>query len=193
MKIENQELIVSIDGDEVVVPLPDVKGAAIVKAWQVPVEYRENGIFISVSRPGDIEEFPACDTSQVAYLGEIEIEASESDQLHFAKNAKMIEINTACNRAVGQLAENYPEREIQTWPQQVKEAEALSANAEAETPLLSAIAASRGITAADLAARVLAKMTAYASASGAIIGHRQSLEDLVEAAESTEDVSGIHW
>ena len=95
--------------------------------------------------------------------------------------------------AVASLAASYPEREVQSWPQQVKEAEALAADPQAQAPLLAAIAEARSLPLAELASRVLGKMNAYAAASGALIGRRQAAEDLIDLASSAEDVAFIAW
>ncbi len=44
---------------------------AKVKAWAVPVEYRENGVFVSVTETGQDEELPACNLADTQFLGEI--------------------------------------------------------------------------------------------------------------------------
>ena len=114
-------------------------------------------------------------------------------KLEAVKAAKRLEINEACNTAVVALAASYPEREIQSWPQQVKEAEALAADPQAAAPLLTAIAEARSLPVVELASRVLGKMNAYSGASGALIGRRQAAEDLIDVAATPEDVAGIAW
>lgn len=108
-----------------------------------------------------------------------------------AKTAKLAEINTACQRTLESLTPTYPERELTTFDKQETEARAYLADATASTPLLSALAAARGIELADLVGRVIAKADAFASASGYIIGQRQALEDQLDAAETVEAVQGI--
>lgn len=191
MKIENGSLVVAVDGVEKTVPLPTVAADAKVKAWAVPADYRADGLFVAVTEQGQSEEIPACDLAACEFLGELELDAGDDAKLEAVKAAKRLEINDACNAAVAGLAASYPEREIQSWPQQVKEAEALTNNAEAATPLLAAIADARGLPVAELASRVLGKMNAYAAASGAMIGRRQAAEDLVDLASSPEDVASI--
>lgn len=191
MKIEHNTLIVTVADVETTVPLPFVATAAKVKAWRVPTEYRENGLFVAVTERGQVEEIPACDLAAMEYLGEIELPADAAARLAAVKATKLAEINAACDAAVAALAAAYPEREIQSWPQQVKEAEALAGDAAAPAPLLAAIAEARALPVADLGARVLAKMVAYAAASGALIGRRQAAEDLLGLAETPEDVAAI--
>ena len=193
MKIENGSLVVMVDGVEKTVPLPTITADAKVKAWIVPTDYRADGLFVAVTQKGASEEIPACDLASCEFLGEVEFDAGDEAKLEAVKAAKRIEINAACDIAVASLAASYPEREVQSWPQQVKEAEALAADPQAQAPLLAAIAEARSLPLAELASRVLGKMNAYAAASGSLIGRRQAAEDLIDLASSAEDVAFIAW
>lgn len=194
MKIENGSLVVTVKGVEKTVPLPTVAADAKVKAWSVPADYRADGLFVAVTvkGPGHAgEEIPACDMAACEFLGELALDAGDDAKLVSIKAAKRLEINDACNAAVASLAASYPEREIQSWPQQVKEAEALAADPQASAPLLTAIAEARSLPVVEFASRVLGKMNAYAAASGALIGRRQAAEDLIDVAAAPEDVASI--
>lgn len=193
MKIENGSLVVTVQGIEKTVHLPTVAADAKVKAWAVPADYRADGLFVAVTVKGESEEIPACDMASCEFLGELDLDASDDAKLEAVKAAKRLEINDACNAAVVSLAAPYPEREIQSWPQQVKEAEALSANPQAAAPLLTAIAEARSLPVVELASRVLSKMYTYAVASGSLIGRRQAAEDLIDMATTVEDVASIVW
>jgi len=136
-------------------------------------------------------ELPACDITAAQLLATLLLPADPAAQLDRARTERLTGINADADALVGELAATYPEREIQSWPQQVKEAEALALSPTADAPLLSALAAARGVDRADLAARVLAKASAYAAASGAIIGARQRLEDLLSAAQTLDELSAV--
>lgn len=193
MQIENGNLVVEVEGSTMTVPLPEVATAAKVKAYLVPEAYRPGRLFISVTVPGQPEDVPACSQDLVELLGEDILEASDAAILNAAKAAKLTEINAECQKAVAALAADYPDSEVQSWPQQVKESTALAADAGADAPLLTAIATARGLPVAELASRVLDKMNAYAAASGVLIGRRQAAEDAIGAAASLEDLSAISW
>lgn len=193
MQIENGNLVVEVEGSTMTVPLPEVATAAKVKAYLVPEAYRPGRLFISVTVPGQPEDVPACSQDLVELLGEDILEASDAAILNAAKAAKLTEINAECQKAGAALAADYPDSEVQSWPQQVKEATALAADAGADAPLLTAIATARGLPVAELASRVLDKMNAYAAASGVLIGRRQAAEDAIGAAASLEDLSAISW
>ena len=193
MQIQDGNLVVEVEGSTMTVPLPEVATAAKVKAYLVPEAYRPGRLFVSVTLPGQPEEVPACGQDLVELLGEDTLEASDAAILNAAKAAKLTEINAECQKAAAALAKDYPDSEVQSWPQQVKEATALSADPQADAPLLTAIATARGLPVAELASRVLGKMNAYAGASGALIGRRQAAEDLIDVAATPEDVAGIAW
>ncbi|WP_052765589.1 hypothetical protein [Pandoraea apista] len=193
MQIQDGNLVVEVEGSTMTVPLPEVATAAKVKAYLVPEAYRPGRLFVSVTLPGQPEEVPACGQDLVELLGEDTLEASDAAILNAAKAAKLTEINAECQKAVAALAKDYPDSEVQSWPQQVKEATALSADPQADAPLLTAIATARGLPVAELASRVLDKMNAYAAASGVLIGQRQAAEYLITAAEDLEALSAISW
>ncbi|OXS89419.1 hypothetical protein [Pandoraea apista] len=193
MQIQDGNLVVEVEGSTMTVPLPEVATAAKVKAYLVPEAYRPGRLFVSVTLPGQPEEVPACGQDLVELLGEDTLEASDAAILNAAKAAKLTEINAECQKAVAALAKDYPDSEVQSWPQQVKEATALSADPQADAPLLTAIATARGLPVAELASRVLDNMNAYAAASGVLIGQRQAAEDLITAAEDLEALSAISW
>lgn len=191
MQVVDGVLTVTVGGVAKTVTLPAVAANARVKAWVVPVVYRADGLFVSVTESGQAEEVPACSLADCELLGEVALEAGAPALLEAAKAAKRLEINVACDVAVAALAVSYPEREIQSWPQQVKEAEALAASATAPAPLLTAIAAARALPVTALAARVIAKMDGYAAVSGALIGRRQAAEDLIYLAVTPQDVAAV--
>lgn len=189
MKIENGTL--SVNGKTVA--LADISIDGLVRVWLVPSEYRANGLFVAVILPGQPDEVPACSFDAVEYLGEIKYEASASHMLAAAKVAKLAQISAACDLALASLTSTYPPGELQSWPQQVQEAAAFLLDPPGPTLLLSAIAEVRGLTVADLAGRVQVKAEGYAAYSGAIIGKRQAAEDLLDNAESLEEVAAIVW
>lgn len=111
--------------------------------------------------------------------------------LDHAKAVKMQEINDGYERAIAALTPTYPDTERLTFDKQESEARALEANADAETPLLTALAAGRHIDKTELARRVIAKADAFAVASGYLTGQRQRMEDLLDKAQSLADVQNI--
>lgn len=115
-------------------------------------------------------------------------EENRPENVH-ARN--LAEINTKCEAALAALTPTYPERELLTFDKQEAEARAYQADNAAPTPLLTALAAGRGISVDDLAGRVIAKADAFTVASGRLIGQRQRLEDALGACETVEAARAI--
>lgn len=189
MNIENG--ILTVNGHEVMLPVIQVDG--LVQVWAVPVQYRENGLFVAVALPGQPSDIPACAPADAKYLGHLKYEALEASKIEAAKALKLVQLNAACELALAVLTAAYPPGELQSWPQQVQEAAALQLDPPGPAPLLSAIAEARSLPIAELAKRVQAKAEGYASLSGAIIGKRQASEDLLDFAETLEQVGAIVW
>jgi len=185
--IENHTLTIG-DHSE---PLPHLPQAARVHVWQVPTDYRAAGYFVSVQQHGQPQELPACDAAAAELLATLDLPASEAAQLDAARAERAAAARIDADQLLATLSVSYPEREVSSWPQQVKDAEAIQADETATTPLLDALASARGIDRVDLAARVLTKADAYAQASGVIIGARQRIEDLLEAAQDADAVGAI--
>lgn len=113
--------------------------------------------------------------------------------LQNAKDAQIALINNGCNATLQVIVAPYPPMEMATWPSQLSEAQAYTANNAAPTPTLSVIALAAGQTVAAQAASVLAKAAAYQAAAGAAIGKRQALTAQINAASSVAAVQAIIW
>lgn len=107
------------------------------------------------------------------------------------KGKRLQEANADADAAIAKLAAAYPDSEVKSWGQQVKEAEQFRADQAAATPLLSALADARGIPLHLLATRVLEKSATYATESGRIIGARQRIEDELNAAVTVRDALAV--
>lgn len=107
------------------------------------------------------------------------------------KTAKIEEAKAACDAVLAPLGAEYGVWERQTWDQQVAEATALMANPSASVPMLTAMAAARGMEVSALAQRILVNREAWSAISGAVIGQRQAIYDQVKAAKTVADVRAI--
>lgn len=108
-----------------------------------------------------------------------------------AKADKLAEINAACDDFLAVLTESYPAREVLTFDQQKAEADAVLADPSAPAPMLTPLAAARGLGVTELAMRVRVKTEAFTAIFGYVIGQRQRYEDTLDAAETLEDVAAI--
>ena len=121
-----------------------------------------------------------------------EVVSQPEKTLEEAKADKLSEINAACDGILNAAVNTYPETEVLTFDQQTSEAKAYLASGNvSDAPLLSALAAGRGITLDDLVQRVMAKHTAFSALSGYVIGQRQALEDRLDACTTVEEVEAI--
>ncbi|GFM37721.1 hypothetical protein [Desulfovibrio psychrotolerans] len=99
-----------------------------------------------------------------------------------ARSAKRREIVSRADAFMATLTANYSEHEKLSWSKQEAEARALSVDPDAAAPLLTGIAATRGIGLLDLRDRVLANVATYEAVSAAVLGQQQRYEDQLAAA-----------
>ena len=127
--------------------------------------------------------------------GELVISSPEAKQLTIdeARAAALNAVNARCAKELASVRAGYPDDEVQSWAKQEAEARAYLANPSAQTPLLSALCAARGMDMAELAPKVVAKADAFAVATGTIIGTRQACEDEIYAAKTAEEASAVVW
>lgn len=109
-------------------------------------------------------------------------------------NQKAREVDADFTAACNVIRAGYTPDEIQSWPQQQYQAEAYTADSNAAVPLLTAMAGARGVTVAELAARILANASAYSEAYGQALGARQRRQielaaiDLEDPELTTEQI-----
>lgn len=106
---------------------------------------------------------------------------------------KIIEINTAFERAASALTAGYPEAERLTWPVQQQEALAWEADPDAPTPYLDGLALARGIPAEEMRQKTLDQTKLFTAASQQLVGKRQRLRDLVYEATTQAELDAIQW
>ena len=125
-----------------------------------------------------------------------------TEDITLLKADKLDEINTACDDATSDISSKYPRSEMDTWPEQVKEAEAYQADNSASVPMLETIANARGITVADQADRVMTRFSQYTAQVGQAVGKRQKLEEQIQTiaadsnltdAEKIDQIQAISW
>lgn len=93
-------------------------------------------------------------------------------------------VNAWAERQLAVLASEYPQGEVSSWAQQLREADAIQDNEQADAPLLHAIATARGIAISELANRVKKRATEYSQQSGQIIGQRQAWLDQLSTVDT---------
>lgn len=119
------------------------------------------------------------------------IVAIPEPELPELKATKLNEINAAYQQAIATLTPTYPDDERLTFDKQEAEARAWLADNSTPTPFVDALATGRQMDKAELVNRIIAKADAFAIASGLITGQRQRYEDLLDVAETAEEVAAI--
>lgn len=113
------------------------------------------------------------------------------EPLDVIKARKLEEINNSYQQAIATLTPTYPDDERLTFDKQEQEARAWLADDSTSTPFVDALAAGRQMDKAELVSRIIAKADAFALASGSLTGQRQRYEDILDVAETAEDVAAI--
>ncbi|SEK64449.1 hypothetical protein [Nitrosovibrio tenuis] len=112
------------------------------------------------------------------------------------KAAALSRINAAYQAAANAMTNEYPEEEIGSWAKQEAEARAWLRDPGTATPWMDAAAAGRGITKAQLAAKIIDNINLYAPAHGALTGKRQKLRDQIAALgddPTQAQLDAIQW
>ena len=107
LTITNHTLVI----DDQSIALPHLTKPATVRAWRVPTEYRENGLFVAAAPIGEPQEIPACDLRQCEYLGEVALDPHPDAMLAEVKAAKKRQIeaerDAACEQPVTALGRTW--------------------------------------------------------------------------------------
>lgn len=193
MKIENDHIVIQLTDSIIKIPVDPHHTDRYAHVFKVPTEYRENSIFVSYSEKQQVTEYPACDSSKVECIGFLIVKASAQAQLMQAKQDKIKTINAHCDAEIRSISESYPETEVLSWPQQVKEADEVLKDPSAKTPLLTVLAELRSISVTDLAKLVQEKSTAFSTITGRVIGKRQLLEKQALSAQSLDGLDLVKW
>ena len=86
-----------------------------------------------------------------------------------------------------ELKLNVSEIELQSWDQQRQEAIAYANDASASTPMLSVLATSRGITVAEMVAKVQSAIDKYNADLANLLGKKQAIENEIKLCASMAD------
>ena len=115
----------------------------------------------------------------------------DPEPLETVKARKLNEINFTYEKAIATLTPTYPDDERLTFDKQEQEARAWLADNSTSTPFINALAVGRQMDKAELVERIIAKADAFAVASGSLTGQRQRYEDMLDVAETAEEVAAI--
>lgn len=143
-----------------------------------------------------LEEYAAVHAYAMAHPNEVTIEPEpDPPTLEELREAKRCEIWGAGDTILAAVKRNYTQAEIESWSKQEQGAKDLAAgvtDSEA-AQFVAGIATLRGIPVETLRDKILANVVAYGQLCTAVIGTQQRLDDLVKAAQSTDDLALITW
>lgn len=89
------------------------------------------------------------------------------------------------------ILKQYPKFEVDTWQNQLRDANNYIADNNAVVPTLEALATQRSITKQSAADKIITKAAVFEAFSGKQAGERQRIEDLIDAAETVEALNAI--
>ena len=146
-----------------------------------------------------VEEIPE-DYTEVVYPGNDYVWNAQKDiweiRLEIAKARKMEEIRNAVNVQMNELKKNFSNAEVETWSRQENGAKLLILNLETQeydALWVKALAEARGISLETMIEKITTAVTMMNTAAYQIIGYQQKLEDLVNAAETVDEVYSISF
>ena len=111
--------------------------------------------------------------------------------LPYEQQVAITKINAAIQAQLAKIVAGYPGHEVSTWPQQVSESVAYTANPASPTPMLSSIAVASGQPVSAIASNVLSKAAAYAALSGSLVGMRITLSATIYAATDWKTIKAL--
>lgn len=95
------------------------------------------------------------------------------------------------NRELEKLSINSSNVEMISWAEQKKEALAYMEDNSVATPVLSILAAERGISVGELATKVVEKVTAYNTAVATLLSKQQVIDQLIKNANTIKSLNTI--
>jgi len=136
----------------------------------------------------DVEDWLAAGNTLAPFSG-----YPDNRTLPEVQQDQLRKINAGCEAEISTLRTTYPESEVLSWDKQEREARAYLADPTARVPLLSGLAAARGIALGLLAQKVVEKADAYTAAISAAIGQHQALEDQLMATTTQAEAEAVSW
>ena len=151
------------------------------------------GLAISWGEGGNIDFADSITAAQRAAVLAVYQKHNAEASLADLKTAKKAEITQSFNATMQQVVGDTPSYEIDSWGKQEAQARAFIAAPTALTPLIDALATTRGVPKAELAARIIVKADLFEPILGALMGKRQGLEDAIDAATTKAALAAINW
>jgi hypothetical protein len=192
--LEQENWLIPANATDVEPPTVGANEVAIFDngVWMITADFRGSSYYQNDGSKIDITEIGINPEDDVEYF----CDEPPPKKLETVKTEKLNEINTSFGQAMLPIINGIPATERDSWAKQEDEARAYIAYGGAATPLIDALAATRGVDKAELVSRIIAKADLFATISGQLIGKRQALEDAVNALSdkaTADDVDAIKW
>ena len=117
---------------------------------------------------------------------------SDDDKANAVKFMKIVFrkiLDEVYDRRMEQLNLQVSALERSTWPQQRAEAEAYQVDNKVSTPMLTALAAARNISVAEMATKVLAAIDTYNTSVATLLANKQTVETEIKNCTTIEDLN----
>lgn len=107
------------------------------------------------------------------------------------QDAKVTEINSGYESVMAYIQAGYPDKEVLSWERQATQARELQANANADALFVRSLAATKGVSAEEMAGRILANAESWEPVAAMLTAQRQMMEEAAYAAQSVEEVAAV--
>lgn len=169
--------------------------------WVVVKDYRGKSVYsiadrkeLVVSELGEIPDgYTELSPDKFDYWNGLRWIKNKAEELSDCKVKRLLGLHGETKFALSAITDSYPADERLSWGKQEAEARSWLQDSEVKTPLLDGIVSEREIQKSDLVALIIGKADEFALISGQVFGRRQSLEAMINEAETIEDVEAIKW
>ena len=164
-----------------------------------------DGGFSIVDADGNIVQYQPFNPETSQPYSELQAQQTAEEILNSlnitTSNVTLIGIQSDNIRTIGaqklkDIYTPYTQEEVNSWAEQMAEANAWTANPSASIPLLQTLASIRGVTIEKLVSLIYENFNLFSQASGYILGTQQSLLDRLWSLPSSataEEISAINW
>lgn len=119
-------------------------------------------------------------------------DAMRSAAVDIMKEAALYVTNLMYTKKFAVLLNAYSDAESYSWTQQIEEAKAVVANPSAPSPLLTALAAARGLPVSELAVKVLEKSAAFETGHIALLSKLAAVNQSIKACATVRDCNRVY-
>jgi hypothetical protein len=168
-------------------PLPEDAVEVNTQQYLPAYDWTKRNMYDTVIREGD--------AYYLTYTTEEKFDTANTaiEELNKALDYNRRTLNSDFQGRASALVQVYPDREIESWDQQLSEAKIyLQELTTDNTPLLANMATARQMDTQELATRIVAKADAFAIAFGQLLGKKHRNEDILDILEA-DTANTANW